>query len=412
MKTIKRLAVFVGIVTLLSVCTARAPDISVDELTQEGYVSVYSSSLKGKYGPVIIFPERHDSRLIQAEFALALYRLSEKSGLARIALEGMFEGETCNTYRFPELETLAEAQRNEMLLGFLESGDIKAPEFMYLAKNSYVFGIEKKDEYDVAVSNKAYSAYMNYLIRSILIDKGVEIEGKLDERVVAVKNAKTWEEYVAARKNLFSLNEWTLETEQLVDQDRSSDKVLERLNELSKKCGRFFDQQSQKDFAEYVSFYKAAQRRSLSMAENVLRELNKENGIIAMVIGGFASLTMLTKNSFLDEIHKQYVLTARAKGLTQKRILRGHVFRNAMLIVIAGFPAAFISMFFTGSLLIEVIFSLDGLGLLGFESTMNRDYPVIFATLYIFTLMGLLLSLLSDLMYTVIDPRIDFEGRV
>ncbi|QQO11197.1 microcin C ABC transporter permease YejB [Breznakiella homolactica] len=133
--------------------------------------------------------------------------------------------------------------------------------------------------------------------------------------------------------------------------------------------------------------------------------------ILAMVIGGFASLTMLTKNSFLDEIHKQYVMTARAKGLTEKGILIKHVFRNAMLIVIAGFPSAFISMFFTGSLLIEVIFSLEGLGLLGFESTMQRDYPVIFATLYIFTLLGLLLSLVSDLMYTIVDPRIDFEGR-
>ncbi|MDR1215701.1 MAG: microcin C ABC transporter permease YejB [Treponema sp.] len=133
--------------------------------------------------------------------------------------------------------------------------------------------------------------------------------------------------------------------------------------------------------------------------------------IASMVVGGFASLTMLTKNSFLDEISKQYVLTARAKGLSEKKILLRHVFRNAMLIVIAGFPSAFISMFFTGSVLIEVIFSLDGLGLLGFESTMNRDYPVVFATLYIFTLIGLLLSLLSDLMYTVIDPRIDFESR-
>lgn len=133
--------------------------------------------------------------------------------------------------------------------------------------------------------------------------------------------------------------------------------------------------------------------------------------VTAMTIGGFASLTMLTKNSFLDEINKQYVMTARAKGLKEKRILLGHVFRNAMLIVIAGFPAAFISMFFTGSVLIEVIFSLDGLGLLGFESTMQRDYPVIFATLYIFTLLGLLLSLVSDLMYTIIDPRIDFEAR-
>lgn len=133
--------------------------------------------------------------------------------------------------------------------------------------------------------------------------------------------------------------------------------------------------------------------------------------ITTLVIGGFASLTMLTKNSFLDEINKQYVLTARAKGLTEKGILFGHVFRNAMLIVIAGFPAAFIGMLFTGSTLIEVIFSLEGMGLLGFEATMQRDYPLMFATLYIFTLLGLVLSLISDLMYTIIDPRIDFEGR-
>ncbi|MBW2061949.1 MAG: microcin C ABC transporter permease YejB [Deltaproteobacteria bacterium] len=133
--------------------------------------------------------------------------------------------------------------------------------------------------------------------------------------------------------------------------------------------------------------------------------------ITAMVIGGFATLTILTKNSFLDEIGKQYVITARAKGLTEKRVLYGHVFRNAMLIIIAGFPSAFISMFFTGSLLIEVIFSLDGLGLLGFESTINRDYPVMFATLYIFTLIGLLMKLISDITYTVVDPRIDFESR-
>ncbi|GMO54776.1 MAG: microcin C ABC transporter permease YejB [Termitinemataceae bacterium] len=132
---------------------------------------------------------------------------------------------------------------------------------------------------------------------------------------------------------------------------------------------------------------------------------------LAMVIGGFASLTMLTKNSFLDEIYKQYVYTARAKGLTEKSILIKHVFRNAMLIIVSGMPAAFISIFFTGSLLIETIFSLDGLGLLSLEATMQRDYPVIFATLYIFTLIGLLLNLISDLMYTVIDPRIDFEAR-
>ncbi len=133
--------------------------------------------------------------------------------------------------------------------------------------------------------------------------------------------------------------------------------------------------------------------------------------ITAMVVGGFAGLTMLTKNSFLDEINKQYVMTARAKGLTEKTILIKHVFRNAMLIVIAGFPAAFIGMFFAGSSMIEIIFSLEGLGLLGFEATMQRDYPVMFASLYIFTLMGLVLSLVSDLMYTVIDPRIDFEVR-
>jgi len=133
--------------------------------------------------------------------------------------------------------------------------------------------------------------------------------------------------------------------------------------------------------------------------------------VLATVVGGFATLTMLTKNSFLDEIRKQYVVTARAKGLDENKILYQHVFRNAMLLVIAGFPATFISMFFTGSLLIEVMFSLNGLGLLGYDSTISRDYPVMFGTLYIFTLIGLLLNILSDITYTLVDPRIDFEGR-
>ncbi len=133
--------------------------------------------------------------------------------------------------------------------------------------------------------------------------------------------------------------------------------------------------------------------------------------VTAMVIGGFASLTMLTKNSFIEEINKQYVLTAKAKGLNENRVLYGHVFRNAMLIVVAGFPSAFVGILFTGSLLIEVIFSLDGLGLLGYKSTLDRDYPVMFGTLFFFTLLGLILNLLGDIMYTLIDPRIDFEGR-
>ncbi len=132
---------------------------------------------------------------------------------------------------------------------------------------------------------------------------------------------------------------------------------------------------------------------------------------LSMVIGGFAGLTMLTKNSFLDEINKQYVTTARSKGLHKNRVLYGHVFRNAMLIVVAGFPSAFVSILFTGALLTEIIFSLDGLGLLGFEAAINRDYPVMFGTLYFFTLLGLILNLLGDIMYHVIDPRIDFEKR-
>ena len=133
--------------------------------------------------------------------------------------------------------------------------------------------------------------------------------------------------------------------------------------------------------------------------------------IIAMALSAFATMTLLTKNSFLEEIRKQYVLTARAKGCTKNQVLYGHVFRNAMLIVIAGFPSAFVHAFFTGSLLIETIFSLDGLGLLGFESVLNRDYPVVFATLYIFSLIGVVVNLISDLTYTWIDPRIDFETR-
>jgi microcin C transport system permease protein len=133
--------------------------------------------------------------------------------------------------------------------------------------------------------------------------------------------------------------------------------------------------------------------------------------VFAMVIGGFATLTMLTKNYFLEQLHQQYVLTARAKGLSQHRVLYGHVFRNAMLIVIAGFPGAFVGILFTGSVLIEIIFSLDGLGLLGFEAAFNRDYPLMFGTLYFFSLLGLLMNLVGDFMYTVIDPRIDFEAR-
>ena len=133
--------------------------------------------------------------------------------------------------------------------------------------------------------------------------------------------------------------------------------------------------------------------------------------VAAMVVSGFASLTMLPKNSFLDEINKQYVLTARAKGLGEDQVMNGHVFRNAMLIVIAGFPAAFISIFFTGSLLIEVIFSLDGLGLLGYESVINRDYPVVLGTLYIYALIGLVMTLVRDVVYVLVDPRIDFEAR-
>ncbi len=133
--------------------------------------------------------------------------------------------------------------------------------------------------------------------------------------------------------------------------------------------------------------------------------------LTSMALAAFATTTLLTKNSFLDEIRKQYVVTARAKGLTERQVLYGHVFRNAMLIIIAGFPGAFIGAFFGGSLLIEQIFSLDGLGLLSFESVINRDYAVVFATLYIFSLMGLVVSLISDLTYMLIDPRIDFESR-
>jgi microcin C transport system permease protein len=133
--------------------------------------------------------------------------------------------------------------------------------------------------------------------------------------------------------------------------------------------------------------------------------------LVSMSLSAFATMTLLTKNSFLDEIRKQYVMTARAKGCSERQVLYGHIFRNAMLIVIAGFPGAFIHAFFSGSLLIETIFSLDGLGLLSFESVLNRDYPVVFGTLYIFSLVGLTVNLISDLTYTWVDPRIDFETR-
>jgi microcin C transport system permease protein len=133
--------------------------------------------------------------------------------------------------------------------------------------------------------------------------------------------------------------------------------------------------------------------------------------VVASTISSFATLTLLTKNSFLDEVKKHYVMTARAKGLSERQVLYGHVFRNAMLIVIAGFPALFVSVFFGGSIIIETIFSLDGLGQLGFKSAVERDYPVIFGTLFAFGLIGLVVGILSDLMYVWVDPRIDFERR-
>lgn len=133
--------------------------------------------------------------------------------------------------------------------------------------------------------------------------------------------------------------------------------------------------------------------------------------VVANTIAAFATLTLLTKNSFLDEIKKQYVMTARAKGLSERGVFYGHVFRNAMLIIIAGFPGAFISIFFAGSLIIEIVFSLDGLGRLGFEAAVNRDYPVLFGTLYVFGILGLFINLISDLTYVWVDPRIDFESR-
>ena len=133
--------------------------------------------------------------------------------------------------------------------------------------------------------------------------------------------------------------------------------------------------------------------------------------LIAMIVSGFAGLTFLTKNSFIDQINQQYVMTAKAKGLSERKVLYGHVFRNAMLIVIAGFPSAFIGILFSSSLFIEVIFSLDGLGLLGYEAALTRDYPVIFATLYFFSLLGLIMGIIGDFMYSLIDPRIDFESR-
>ena len=133
--------------------------------------------------------------------------------------------------------------------------------------------------------------------------------------------------------------------------------------------------------------------------------------ITSLTVGGFATLTMLTKNSFLEEINKQFVLTARSKGISETRLLYGHIFRNAMLIVIASFPAAFVGILFTGSLLIEVIFSLDGIGLLGYEAILKRDYPIIFGTLFVFTLLGLVMNIVGDVVYTLVDPRIDFESR-
>ena len=247
--------------------------IPVDELTKDGYFTLLNSSEKGKYGPVIIFPERHDSRLIQAEFAWAFDVLLEKCGINTIALEGMFDNETLTANL---LMIGTETENRDVTLAMLERGEIKAPEFMYLVNNSFVFGIEDEGEYAVTISDDARRALFQSLILSVAVDQDDEIV----ERGWALL-----EDGIINIIEFFSLNPWTQETLEIINKSMSIPEVIKRLKELEEKTVMFMDVKTRTDFRQYKIFYDVAYQRSITMAANVNNTLRKNNEPLAMIIG-------------------------------------------------------------------------------------------------------------------------------
>jgi len=270
MKT-KNLGMVLAVFMLLTLTGCREKiTIPVEELTRDGYFTLRETNEKGRYGPVVIFPERHNSRLIQAEFGWALNILLENCGINSIALEGMYEGETM-TGEKPSYNT--EVEKYEALLAVLENGDIKAPEFMYFTKDSFVFGIEDEEEYGVTYPDSANMAFFQALIMSILIDQGREALEPY------------WEAEDIDFDAILALNPWTLETYTILTESRSLTEVNERLIELEEKTNNLLPIETRAGFRELKKFYDAAHRRSYTMAGNVYNRLRKNNEPLAMIIG-------------------------------------------------------------------------------------------------------------------------------
>jgi hypothetical protein len=273
MKT-KTISVILALCTLMLFAGCRktaTPTFPMEKLTKNGYFTMLEYSEKGKYGPVFIFPERHDSRLIQAEIGWALNTLMDSYGINSIALEGMYQGEVMTSEK---LSYRTKAEKYNALLALLERGEIKAPEYMYLAEDSFVFGIENKAEYAVTLPDEASDAYFYYLLASIIEDKGAEALNSFDKK--------------KGINELLSLNPWTYETYEIISKDRSGAKISKRLKELEKKVKKadsFLDTQTKTGFKQFKEFYHAAHKRSITMASTVCRKLRKNNEPLTMIIG-------------------------------------------------------------------------------------------------------------------------------
>ena len=267
----RMLGIALAICTLLALAGCREKiNIPVAELTEDGYFTLRESREKGRYGPVVIFPERHNSRLIQAEIGWALNILLEQRGINSVALEGMYEGETMTGVKLPYSTDIA---KYTALLAVLEQGSIKAPEFMYLAKDSFVFGIENKDEYAIDISDDANRAFVQSLLMSIAVDQSMELlESYLQRKDIDLDT-------------LLALNPWTKETFEIISKSGSITAINSRLQELETKTGNLLNARTKPGFKELKEFYKAAHQRSFTMAGNVYNKLRKKNEPLTMIIG-------------------------------------------------------------------------------------------------------------------------------
>jgi hypothetical protein len=269
------ISIALAVCTLLCIAGCRKEiTVPVEELTKEGYFTLRESNVTGKYGPVIIFPERHNSRLIQAEFAWAMDILLERCGINTIALEGMYIGETLDSKK---IKYRSKEEKYDVLLALLERGEIKSPEFMYLARDSFVFGTEDKDEYAVTPpGNKAWDAFENYLAGSIIIDHGEDL---------FFQSRALYDAREIDFEMLLSINPWTLETYEIIITGRSIISINQRLNELENKTAHLFDVQTKTAFKDFKKFYEIAYQRSLTMAGHVYDRLQKKNQAMSMIIG-------------------------------------------------------------------------------------------------------------------------------